>query len=462
MSAWDKFKQFWLSPDVETKASDNFIPADQEFPGFLPSTRFPYTRAVGKGLDSNVLMSPVMWVARNFTEAEPVVQRRDPDHRWRAVPGHDLGLLLERPNNFYNGDQLWQASLISYLLDGNAYWLKVRNEFGGVVQLWYLPHFLVEPKFDRESNAFIDHYDYRPAATGDRLKLPVRDVVHIRMALDPRNTRKGFSPLRPLLREIFADEEAANFSASILRNMGVPGGLIAPKDASSLPTPDDVQRMKDYMKTGFTGDKRGEWLVLGTPTITEQFGFDPSQLMLTNLRDVTEERVCAMIGLPAAVVGFGAGLQQTKVGATMRELRKLAWVSMLQPNQKNIGGQVTQQLMPDFQAQTRRFRLHFDVSNVAAFVEEEMEKSRRIALLVDSGIITVAVAQEMLGLEVDDSQDVYLRPSSSPPQPEGEEPAPIEPASVNGGPPDRIEDDSVVTRADRLLEHWDKTGGTEG
>jgi phage portal protein BeeE len=292
------------------------------------------------------------------------------------------------------------------------------------------------------------------------------------MGLDPRNTRKGFSSLRPLLREIFTDDEAANFSASILRNMGVPGGLIAPKDASSLPTPDDVQRMKDYMKTGFTGDKRGEWLVLGNPTTTEQFGFDPNQLMLTNLRDVVEERVCAALGIPAAVVGFGAGLQQTKVGATMKELRRLAWVSCIIPHQNSIARQVTRQLMPDFQAQTRRFRVQFDASGVSAFVEEETERARRIALLVEKGVLRVDRGQEMLGLEVDPTQEVYLRPSSAVPVPSEKAAAEALPGALspngavprNGGPPSRLEDmaDGTITRADRLLEHWEKTGGTDG
>jgi HK97 family phage portal protein len=425
----------------ETKA-DDFIPASTEWTDPLPATRYPYGREVGKGLDSNVIMSPVLWIIRNFTEAAPVVQRLT-SGEWRDTAEHPLTVRLAEPNAFYDGDQLFKATLISYLLDGNAYWLKVRNVFGAVVELWYLPHFLIEPKWPRDGSEFITHYEYRPFGS-QPIELPVRDVVHLRYGLDPRNTRKGYASLKPLVREIYTDDEAANFSASILRNMGVPGGMIAPKGSDALPSAEDVEAMKDYMKSAFTGDRRGEWLVLGQPTETEQFGFDPNRLMLTNLRDIVEERVCAALGIPAAVVGFGAGLQQTKVGATMKELRRLAWVSCIIPHQTTLARQVTRQLMPDFQSQQRRFRLAFDTSGVSAFVEEELERARRVALLVEKGVVMVADGQEMLDLPPDPTQRVYLRPANVVAVKPGEEPEP----SPNGGPPDDLS-------ANRLLETQD-------
>ncbi|WP_425154695.1 phage portal protein [Candidatus Palauibacter sp.] len=385
-----------------------FIPRDGP-PTGLPRTRYNYRRDIGKGLGSNVIMSPVMWVARNFTEAEPAVQRLSSNGRWAGARDHALATLLDEPNAFYDGDQLLKATVVSFELDGNAYWFKVRNELGAVVQLWYLPHHQIEPRWPAGGQAFITHYDLQ--ATGQaRVQIPVRDIVHIRNGLDPEDTRKGLSPLKTLLREIFTDEEASNFSATILRNMGVPGGVISPATDTKMSAV-AVDEMQEYVEKGFRGDRRGGWLAFSSPTKIEQFGFDPNQLMLTNLRDIAEERVCAAVGIPAAVVGFGAGLQQTKVGATMKELRRLAWVSKIIPMQTSMARQVRRQLMPDFQSQYRRFRVHFDTSGVSAFVEEERERADRIAKVVATGILRVDRAQEALGLEVDPEQAVYLRPA---------------------------------------------------
>jgi hypothetical protein len=218
--------------------------------------------------------------------------------------------------------------------------------------------------------------------------------------------------------------------------------------------------MREYMRTAFSGDRRGEWLVLGTPTETSQFGFDPNQLMLGNLRDIAEERVCAAIGIPAAVVGFGAGLQQTKVGATMRELRRLAWTSCVEPTQNTLARQATADLVPEFMTQTRRFRLHFDTSMVPAFQEEETERTNRVVRMVEGSVLRVDRAQEMLGLEPDPDQAVYLRPMGSVAVPadgegvpEGTEPSP------NGGPPgEEQEVEETMARANRVLEKLSDQG----
>lgn len=415
----------WLekleTKDFQIISEDGFWPLHHG--RSVPRSLLPYARDIGEGLNSNVVMGPVGWIMRNFTEAEAVVQVRR-NRVWEYSEDHPLELLIARPNPYYGDDLLWKATVVSYCLDGNAYWQKARNVFGDVLGYWYLPHFLVDPMFrtpPQRGDPFISHYRYRPVSSGPPIDLPVEDVVHYRWGLDPENPRLGLSTLKPLIREIFTDEEAANFSAAILRNMGVPGGVIAPASPDARPKDAEVERMKEYMAGSFTGNRRGEWLVLGVPTDIKQFGFDPQALMLGNLRDIAEERVCAALGVPAAVVGFGSGLQQTKVGATMKELRKEAWDSCIRPMQNSMAKQGTPQLLPDFVAQARRFRMRFDSSAYAASQEEETEKANRVTLLVEKGLVRVDRGQAMLGLEVDPTRQVYLGPSPAPLEPPEED-----------------------------------------
>lgn len=377
---------------------------------FVPMGARPGGR--GDGLDSNVVMAPVMWIMRTFTEAEAVVQRWVRAQQWEALEDHALMRLIDRPNEGYDGDTLWKATVVSYAIDGNAYWRKVRNAFGEVIALWYVPHWMMHPRWPTDGTTFISHYDYHSGLGGAERLLP-RDVVHFRFGLDPENTRLGLSPLKTLLRDVHSDDLAAQFTQKILKNMGVPGLVVSPKNESFKPDKDEVEKLRDYLKVAFSGENRGDPMVLGVPTEVSQFGFDPNKLMLANLRDISEERVCAAIGIPAAVVGFGAGLQSTKVGATMRELRKLAWIQCLTPMQKTLAKQATAQLLPDFVSQTRRFRVAFDLSGVSAFQEEDDLSATRVARLVQGGILRVDRAQALLGLEVDETQQVYLRPSNS-------------------------------------------------
>lgn len=421
-----------LEADAEVKSGlrINYI---DESTGFwspygqgIPSGLSPYARDVGDGLWSNVVMGPVRWIMRNFTEANAVVQVKRND-LWEYTEDHPLELKLANPNPYYGDDLLWQATVLSYCLDGNGYWQKVRNVFGDVLGYWYLPHYRMEAKWPQDGSTFISHYEYTPLDGGKPIVLPVSDVVHFRFGLDPENPRYGLSGVKTLLREIYTDEEASNFSAAILKNMGVPGGVISPASDKMTPRKDEVDYMKQYMKDKFTGKNRGEWFVTGIPTSIQQFGFDPQALMLGNVRDITEERVCAILGIPAAVVGFGSGLQQTKVGATMRELRKEAWDSCLRPMQNSMAKQGSKQLLPDFVSQLRRFRLRFDTSDFAASQEEESEKAERLGKLAERGLLSVDVVQEHLGFTVDPKRKgIYLGPPPAtndlPPEPSADEP----------------------------------------
>jgi HK97 family phage portal protein len=408
-------------PRVQTKGltivDDGFIPAD-----VVQLSQFMSGRTE-EGLDSNVVMAPVMWIMRTFPDAVARVQQRTGED-WDWIEHSDVEELIGQPNPWYNGDALWQATCLSYTLNGNAYWQKVRNSFGQVKQLWYRPHWSLKPHSPPDGSAFIDYYEYQTSRGIERLN--VRDVVHFRFGLDPRDQRLGFAPLRTLLREMLSDQEAARFSIRLLENMGIPGVVVSPDGDSFRPSRPEVEELKEYLTTHITGNGRGSHLVFGSPTKISQFGFDPSQMTLPDVRNNAEERVCAVLGVPAAVVGFRSGMEQTKVGATMKELVRLAWKQCLFPMQRALARQLNAQLLSDFVADYRHTqRVQFDVSDAAGLKEDAVELTERVCKLTDAGILRVDQAQGLAGLEVDETQKVYLRKMTVMPVPAEEVPEPM-------------------------------------
>lgn len=422
-------------PAVQTKGltivNDGFVSRE------MVSLAEAVTGRQQEGFDANVIMAPVAWIMRTFPDAVARVKRHDGD-QWDWVDGHDVQRLIRRPNAWYNGDALWQATCLSYVLNGNGYWEKIRNRFGQVVQLWYRPHWTMRPHTPPDGSAFIDYY-LRDTGRGI-VRLNVRDVVHFRFGLDPRDPRFGYGPLRSLLGEMLTDQEAARFSMRILENMGIPGVVVSPTlnptGDSFEPPPGEIQALKDYIDTAFTGNGRGSTLVFAQPTTVAQFGFDPSKLTLSDLRNMTEERVCAMLAVPAAVVGFRSGMAQTKVGATMAELVKLAWKQCLFPMQRSLARQLDEQLLSDFVPDYEdRERIEFDISEAASLKEDAGELTDRVVKLVGAGVLRVDRAQGMLGMEVDDSQQVYLRPLTIMPVPADTVPEPMAPPGADTGEP---------------------------
>lgn len=374
--------------------------------GLLRRTRFDYRREVEDGLDSSVVTAPIRWVQRALPEARLVINRRK-GAVVEEVPDHPLIKLIKRPNPFYGDRVLWAATVLSWFIDGNAYWIKVRNRAGKVVELWWVPWWTMEPKAPQDGSEFLSHYEYRPGNGAIELLDPA-DVVHFRDGMNPRNMRKGLSALDGVIREIFIDLEASNFVASLLRNMGVPGVVISPK-GGAMPAPDDVEATKSWFKEAFGGDNRGGPLVMGAPTDVQPYGFNPQQMNMSEGRDVAEERVCACIGIPAAVVGFGAGLQTAKVGATMEELSRQAWTNGVLPTCTSFADTIEQALLPDF-GNTNNLEPAWNTDNVRALREDEDKETERWGKRLASGGITVAEYRRGLGMDADKSHNIYLRP----------------------------------------------------
>lgn len=356
-------------------------------------------------------MAPVNWLSRNFNDANLTISKREQE-LWEVSPDHPLINLIQRPNPYYGGDSLWQATVQSWLLDGNAYWLKGRADNGVTQELWFAPFSTVSPKYPDDGSEFISHYEYSPA--GIPIRVPREDIVHFRNGIDPHNPRLGLSPLSPVLREVFTDNEASNFTASVLRNQGVVGFIISPRDSDVLPNSDDILATKERFRTQFSGDRRGEPLIMGSPVEIKQLGNSLKDMDLSAIRNLSEERVCAALGINPAIVGFGSGLEATKVGATMREYKRLAWESQIIPTQKLAAQTLMNQLLHEFEADPSQFLVEFDRSNVASLQEDQSAKVTRLAQLYQQGIITRAEARRQLGHEVVEDRDaVFLISGSS-------------------------------------------------
>ncbi|WP_197273276.1 MULTISPECIES: phage portal protein [unclassified Citromicrobium] len=383
------------------------------FASLLRRTRFDYASEVGDGLDASVVTAPVMWMQRSIPEATLAMREIKADGSHEDLHDHDLLELMRSPNPFYGDIALWGAIVLSFLIDGNSYLIKVKNAAGKPVQLWWVPWWMIEPHAPIDGGDFIQFYRYTPGTGAGVMLLDPDDVVHFRNGINPRNMMKGLSPMQGVLREIFSDLESSNFIASLLRNMGVPGTIISPK-GGAMPTPEDVEATKAWFSQAYGGDNRGKALVMGGQTEVQSFGFNPEQMNLSYGSNRAEERVCACIGIPAAVVGFGAGLEQTKVGATMEELRKLAWHNGVLPLGRQLVDELQRSLLPDFQrAQSqrgRRIELYWNTDDVLALQEDEDKQSARKLKELQAGAITLREYRTETGREADDRHDFYIRP----------------------------------------------------
>lgn len=403
----------------------------------LRRSTYDWEAAVGDGTSSSTVMAPLLWIVRTFPEAPPGLWKQLDTGQEEQIRDHPLLRLLQRPNPHFTGPLLWMATMMDWSVDGNAYWLKIRDRIGNVVELWWVPSWMIRPQSDPEdTSVFISFYEYKPDY-GEPIRIDPTDIVHFRFGADADDQRKGYSPLKSVLREVFTDDEAAIYTASLLRNMGVPGLVISPEAGVQM-TDADADATKGYIKARFGGDNRGDPMVMTGATKIAQFGLSPDQMLLRDLRRIPEERVSAVLGVPAIVAGLGAGLERSTF-TNMGEAREMAYESTIIPTQRIVAEDIRFQLYdPDFTATADAIwstRFGFDLTKVRVLQEDLTRQAARLDQGVRGGWIRVDEARRHMGFDTSDRDRIYLRLAHTTQVPaDGGEPQSLAPAGLAPAP----------------------------
>lgn len=358
--------------------------------------------SMGNGASNSAVVACLQTLGMSFSEATLMVKEYDKDGLQQELINHPFTMLMRRPNPYMSGDIVQQYIINAMHVSGDAYLIKQKNNAGQLVALYPLMPENVTPKGNDDE--LITHYEY-DTNTKSVLVTP-QDMVHIRLGLDQTNHRQGFAPLRSVLREIYGDESAGQMATALLANSGVPNVVISPKQDFGL-TETEAEQVQRAFKQKVGGKNRGMPLVLSGSMDVKKMAFSPTELDIGTLRRVPEERISAVLGVPAILAGLGAGLDRATY-SNASELREFFTESKLIPLWKQIAEELTQQvLLRDYEI-TDGTSAEYDFSDVRALQTDQDALFTRMNVGVQGGWITIKEAREEVGLPVDESQEVYL------------------------------------------------------
>lgn len=383
----------------------------------LPLSRVNYQGALNNGRNANLLVSGASWIARHYTEPEIRIWDHKMDGTivpYTGTGANEFYALNETPNPYFTGIELEMAAVIDLIFDGNAYIRKLRNPDTNRSQkpeaLFWMPSWTCEPRWDEDlPNVFITHYEYKPDPMVQGEKIPVEDVIHISWFRDPMNPRKGISPVKSLLREVYADEKAANFVSSLLRNMGLPGIILSPADNETTEpiSPDDATAIKQQFMNRTSGDNIGSVIVLDAALKIDTYTFSPEEMNLSELRHISEERVASVLGLYPEVLGLGSGKDTSDFG----EMLETSYQSTVMFIQRLFAEKLKMSLLAEYVTapRLRRLKVVYDNTNVQILSRLMNEKAKRYGLGVLYGWTEVAEARFVFGMPVREEDRIYLR-----------------------------------------------------
>ena len=378
-------------------------------------TNIDYEAEVGDPGRSDIVSSLVGWKQNVFPEAPLRLQERDEDGKLQPVQEHPALTLLRKPNPLYHGSALWKATVWDYgdrrqcLLDARAQ--PRRHGEGAALSAGVHDAAGVAAGTDA-GEALLE---YRPA--GEMYALPADKVLHFRDGVDPEDVRLGCSPLKNLYREMYTDAAAANVVAALLRNRAMPSAIIAPAEGTEYDQV-NIEETRQYVQEMFSGDNRGQPLVLGGATSIQTFGYSPEDLNVVDVRYMTEERIAAALNVPPIVVGLGSGMRRSTY-SNVESAREMAWENGMIPMLRDLAETLNEWLMP-LLVDEERMLFDFDLGAVRVLQEDKTRQSQRLRIGVSGGWVTVAEARAAEGRPWQPADEVYLRAPGQAAVPVGE------------------------------------------
>ena len=361
-------------------------------------------QGLGNGQSNSIAVACLQVLGVSFSEAFLKVVEKDLEGSSIDIPNHPFSLLMRRPNPYMSGDVVQQYIINAMHVSGDAYLLKQYNEAGQLAALYPLLPEKITPKGNKEE--LITHYVYE--MSDGKVIIDKKDLVHFRLGLDPDDHKKGFSPLKAVLREVYGDESAGQLATALLANMGVPSVMITPKDEYG-PTQDEAEQIAKKYQQKVGGKNRGKPLVMSGAMNVEKLSFSPKDLDIGLLRQVPEERISAVLGVPAILAGLGAGLKHATY-SNAKELREFFTENKLIPLWRMVGEELTQQVLLKDYEMNMTAQAEYDFSEVRALQADVNDMYDRLNVGVQGGWITIAEARQSVGLPTTPDQEVYLIP----------------------------------------------------
>ena len=254
-----------------------------------------------------------------------------------GIENHPLERLLSHPNPLTSRFELFEQTIGSLELHGNAYWFLAGDGRGMPREIWLL----------RPDRVTIVPHEQRIVAgylyeiNGERIPLDAIEVIHFRR-WHPDNDFYGLSPIAAARGAVQSDRHMADWNRNTFgQDHGVPAGIVNIKDFIS---DSDFERLKREWRTNYGGASRRTAFLRGGAIEWQHIGLSHSDLDFLQGRQAQRDEILNIFGIPVGLVSENA----TEANATVAErqfIERTLW-----PKLARIAQKITQELLPFYGA----------------------------------------------------------------------------------------------------------------
>ena len=336
-------------------------------------------------------------LTRNVARAEYEVSKNG-----KVLNDHPVSKLFRYPNSQLSRFDLWKQTCAWWSLDGEAFWWFGDDYSCGVPK----ELFILNPRRMQHvvENGKVIKWVYTDEHSGRPTIILPDEIIHFK-DWNPWNEYRGVSPLVSLGLEVEQDLLAARQNTGLLKEGGVPKGLLK---TDQVLTENEAEMLARTWDKKYGHGMKNRVAVLGKGTEYQPLTFSPDVLKLYDMKKWNLYTILAKYGIPPRI----ANIQDSKSslsGTDTDSQQRAFWNFTLIPLLKNF----EQILEVQFY---RRFKLDFsgtfNLEMIPELQESEDAQSNRDIAEINAGLKTINDVLRSRGEKEKPWGDQWYRQSS--------------------------------------------------
>lgn len=227
---------------------------------------------------------------------------------------------------------------------------------------------------------------------GEEIPFLPTEIIHFKQwnAIDPW---RGVNPLIAAEPELLSDVLINTSNNTLLKNNGVPTGLLTSKESITAVQAQEIKDMWDKSHGGV--NKKGKTAVLGSGTEYKQLALTSSDMEYFKSKQWNRGVILGRYGVPAIVAGYRDDSTPLS-GSDTNEQMQFFWNQTLIPMLTFLESKLDTEFSKRF---APTIKIRFDISKIAELQDNLEELAKRVREDVKAGILTQNEGRVERGLE---------------------------------------------------------------
>lgn len=217
----------------------------------------------------------------------------------KEIEYHPILDLLYKPNPFQTKTEFLETTIINLKCTGDAYWYKVRNKSGRVVELWSLRPDLMEIIPDPTN--FIKEYKLN-RTDGTEVTFEPSEIIHFKYP-NPLNQFFGLSPIQSAQGRVQTEYNASEYQKNFFLNSARPDAVV--KNKSATLTPDQKEDLREGWSKRHQGVRNSSKLaILSGDLEYQQISLSQREMDFIESMKFTRDDILVAFKVPKPIVAI--------------------------------------------------------------------------------------------------------------------------------------------------------------